>query len=409
MIPSEFTPEAVEAASVEAFVPYRAFLESGEPYLSIFINNPWLMPPKDDESLQWGQGWYYDTTVASKHEYWRDIALPTPTKDLQRLRHDLHEWGFCLIEDGLSAEQCGRIRERVADQAAAERALGIAYLASSQQHVWSLVNKGADFVGLLEHDPASVQAGPVIERILDETLGKGWNHFSLLANISYPGCHPQPMHQDQTWVAPIHTHEAPILVNTMYVLQDVDERNGGTLLVPGSHRANGAPGRGLYGELPRPINLQAPAGTVLMFDGRLLHGGAVNHTDDHRYVLTNSVVKPWARQQESFLLGVRPEVLAAASDKLLWRLGLQSQITSNLVEGYGYRGTGRRGDANGSLAAVRRHFDAAGGYRHVGELSMATLHEVDVNEFSLVQIQREQETFRSEEHLRLMQGLPTPG
>ena len=87
-------------------------------------------------------------------------TLPTPTKDLQQLRHDLHERGFCLIEDGLSSEQCTRIRGRVADQAAAERALGTAYLAESQQHVWSLANKGAGFVGLPEHDPAAVQAWP---------------------------------------------------------------------------------------------------------------------------------------------------------------------------------------------------------------------------------------------------------
>lgn len=402
MVPFEFSQAGIEAASADAFRPYSAFLRSGEPYTSIFINNPWLMPPKAGEALDWGKGWYYDTTVARKHEYWGDIALPTPTKDLQQLRHDLHEWGFCLIEDGLSSEQCTRIRSRVADQAAAERALGIAYLVESQQHVWSLVNKGADFVGLLEHDPAAVQAGPMIERLLDETLGPGWNHFSLLANISYPGCHPQPMHQDQTWVAPIHTHEAPILVNTMYVLQDVNEHNGGTLLGPGSHRANGTPETGLYGPLPKPINLEAPAGTVLMFDGRMLHGGAVNHSDDFRYVLTNSVVKPWARQQENFVLGMSAEVLAHASDKLLWRTGFQSSITANLVEGYGYRGNGKQGDINGSVAAVRREVDR--GYHHVGELSMDTLHTVDLDSLSLVRLQR-QETHRDQQHVESMATL----
>jgi ectoine hydroxylase-related dioxygenase (phytanoyl-CoA dioxygenase family) len=269
------------------------------------------------------------------------------------------------------------------------------------------VNKGDVFVGLLDHDPSAVQAGLVIERLLDDWLGKGWQHFSLLANISYPGCHPQPMHQDQTWIAPIHTHEAPVLVNTMYVLQDVDEHNGGTLLVPGSHRANGAPGEGLYGPLPRPINLEAKAGTVLMFDGRLLHGGAVNHSDDYRYVLTNSVVKPWARQQENFLLGVKPEVLAAASDRLLARLGLQASITSSLVEGYGYRGDGRPGDRAGSLAALRRLIDERG-HHHVGELSMSTIDEVRLDELTLVQLQRAQEDVRTDEHLRMMMGLAQP-
>ncbi|MEQ1698529.1 MAG: hypothetical protein ABMA25_00370 [Ilumatobacteraceae bacterium] len=94
MVPYEFSQAGIEAASADAFRPYSAFLRSGEPHTSIFINNPWLMPPKAGEALDWGTGWYYDTTVARKHEYWRNIALPTPTKDLQQLRHDLHEWGL---------------------------------------------------------------------------------------------------------------------------------------------------------------------------------------------------------------------------------------------------------------------------------------------------------------------------
>ena len=404
-VPQEFTVEAVDAASAEAFRPYEAFLNNGEPYLSIYLHNQWLKPPEAGQPLEWGKGWYYDTTVARKHEYWQHIDLPQPTKDLAVMRRNLHEWGYCLIEDGLSSDQYTRMRARVADQAAAERALGIAYMVESQQHVWSLVNKGADFVGLIVHDPNCVQAGPVIERLLDETLGKGWNHFSLLSNISYPGCHPQPMHQDQTFIAPYNPAEAPVLVNTMYILQDVDEVNGGTLIVPGSHRYNGSGGpANLYGKLPRPINVEAPAGTVLVFDGRMLHGGAVNHSDDFRYVLTNSCVKPWIRQQENFLFTVSPEVLAAASPKFLARLGFQASITANLIEGYGYRGTGRRGDENGSVAAVRRVFET-GEYKHVGELSMRDIESVDADQFSLAHIQREHETFRSLEHLDKMAEL----
>ncbi len=140
-----------------------------------------------------------------------------------------------------------------------------------------------------------------------------------------------------------------------------------------------------------------------MFDGRLLHGGAVNHSDDFRYVLTNSVVKPWARQQENFVLGMSAAVLADASDKLLARTGFQSSITANLVEGYGYRGTGRQGDVNGSVAAVRREFDR--GYHHVGELSMDALDTVDLESLSLVRLQRHHENFRDEHHIESMAKL----
>ena len=91
------------------------------------------------------------------------------------------------LSDGLSAAQCSRLHARVADQAAAERAVDIAYLSPAQQCVWSLVNKGAAFVACMEHDAEAGQAGAVIARLLEETLGAGWSHFSVLANISYPG------------------------------------------------------------------------------------------------------------------------------------------------------------------------------------------------------------------------------
>ncbi len=404
-IPEEFTPAAIEASSVNAFRPYREFLKSGEPYVSIFLNNMWLNPPKADAALEWGKGWYYDTTVARKHAYWKNIELPEATRDIAQMRHDLHEWGYCLIEDGLSQAQCSRMRHRIAEQAAAERDLGIAYVVASQQHVWALVNKGADFRGCLEHNQGSVQAGPLIERLLDETLGPGWNHFSLLSNISFPGCHPQPMHQDQTFIAPYNPLEAPVLVNTMYVLQDVNQVNGGTLFIPGSHRPNGRGGQnGLYGELPRPINLEAKAGTILMFDGRMLHGSAVNHSDEFRYVLTNSCVKSWIREQKNFILTMSPEALASASTKLLWRLGFQSSITSNLTEGYGYQGTGKMGDLNGSVAEIRRAFDA-GDYRHVGEISPASVAGLGPDVFTLQGIQRANETFRTPEFLAQMATL----
>ena len=404
-IPHEFTEEAIAQASVDAFRPYNDFLQSGEPYVSIYLNNQWLTPPKDNEELEWGKGWYYDTTVARKHEYWKDIDLPQPTKDITVMRQNLFDWGYCLIEDGMSQEQCARLRARIEEQAAAERALGIAYLVKSQQHVWSLVNKGDDFVKCLEHHSDGVQAGPIIECLLDETLGIGWNHFSFLSNISYPNCHPQPMHQDQTFIAPYNPREAPVLVNTMYVLQDVNEVNGGTLFIPGSHKPNGTGGPyALYGPMPKPINLEAKAGTILMFDGRLLHGGAVNHSDKFRYVITNSCVKSFIRQQENFLLTMSPEVLAKASDKLLWRLGFQSSITANLVEGYGYQGSGKMGDSNGSVAHVRREMDQ-GEYRHVGALSPDDVTKISSDEFALARIQKANESFRTPELLEKMRLL----
>ena len=389
-IPPEFSEEVIAAVSDGAATPYRDFVHSREPYLSLYEANPSMRPPKAGDQLFWGEGKYYDTTVARKHAYWKDFALPTPEKDIAKLRHDLHEWGYCLVENALSAEQNDLVYQRVVDQAKAERELGIAYLSEAQQHVWSLVNKGDVFNRCMTHDIDAIQAGLLIEQLLDEMLGSGWHHLSYIANISFPGCHPQGMHQDQGLVGAYKFLDAPVLVNTVYVLQDVDEVNGGTLVIPGSHRRY-IEGNGTFGKLPPPINLEAPAGTVMLMDGRVLHGGAVNRSNELRYIITNSVVRPFIRQQESFHLTIRPEILANSSEKFLWRCGFQANAQRSMVEGFGYYGTGRLGDESGAIVNARIAMDA-GEYERVGELSPG----VPPNETpTLKAIQQQHETQRS--------------
>ena len=389
-IPTEFSEKAIVATLDSAATPYRDFVHSREPYQSLYEANPNMRPPKTGERLLWGEDKYYDTTVARKHAYWKDLSLPKPEKDIAQLRQDFHEWGYCLVEDGLSVEQNQLVYQRVVDQADAERELGIAYLSEAQQHVWSLVNKGDVFNRCMTHDTDAIQAGLLIEQLLDEMLGSGWHHLSYIANISFPGCHPQGMHQDQGLVGAYKFLDAPVLVNTVYVLQDVDEVNGGTLVIPGSHRRY-IEGNGTFGKLPPPINLEAPAGTVMLMDGRVLHGGAVNRSDDLRYIITNSVVRPFIRQQESFHLTIRPEILANASEKFLWRCGFQANAQRSMVEGFGYYGTGRLGDESSAIVNARIAMDA-GEYQRVGELSPG----VPPNETpTLKSIQQQHETQRA--------------
>jgi len=389
-IPPEFSEKVIGATSDSAATPYRNFVHSREPYQSLYEANPDMRPPKTGERLLWGEDKYYDTTVARKHTYWKDLSLPKPKKDIAQLRQDFHEWGYCLVEDGLSVEQNQLVYQRVMDQAEAERELGIAYLSEAQQHVWSLVNKGDVFSRCMTHDTDAIQAGLLIEQLLDEMLGSGWHHLSYIANISFPGCHPQGMHQDQGLVGAYKFLDAPVLVNTVYVLQDVDEVNGGTLVIPGSHRRY-IEGNGTFGKLPPPINLEAPAGTVMLMDGRVLHGGAVNRSDDLRYIITNSVVRPFIRQQESFHLTIRPEILANASEKFLWRCGFQANAQRSMVEGFGYYGTGRLGDESSAIVNARIAMDA-GEYQRVGELSPG----VPPNETpTLKAIQQQHETQRA--------------
>ena len=334
-----------------------------------------MVAPDFRKPLEWGTGGYWDTTVATKHEYWKKFDLPKATKDIHQMRRDFKQWGFCLIEDAMSYEQCRAFRERVLDQGEGEKLAGVAQPTPTGQYVNTLINKGDIFGKCIEQDPSAVQAGPLIEQLMNETLGKGWICHSFLSNGADPGGYPQGMHIDQGPLLPWITEEAPALVNTMYIPQDIDEQNGGTLLIPGSHRILiDAGSGGAIGELPPTINLEAKAGTIMIFDGRLLHGTGVNRTNERRIVATMSNVKAWMRTQENWVLSVAPDVLENASDKLLHRMGLQALTYGATVEGFGLGASGRIGDRWGSIKQFRIANDQ-GSYCRVRELSKESLPE----------------------------------
>eukprot|EP00413_Alexandrium_margalefii_P010490 CAMPEP_0204544914 /NCGR_PEP_ID=MMETSP0661-20131031/20885_1 /ASSEMBLY_ACC=CAM_ASM_000606 /TAXON_ID=109239 /ORGANISM="Alexandrium margalefi, Strain AMGDE01CS-322" /LENGTH=244 /DNA_ID=CAMNT_0051551697 /DNA_START=1 /DNA_END=733 /DNA_ORIENTATION=- len=192
------------------------------------------------------------------------------------------------------------------------------------------------------------------------------------------------MHQDTNGDhGPFRGHfEAPTLFNTAYILEDTNELNGGTVLIPGSHKILSEARNEPVGKLPPPINLEAKGGTVVMWDGRLLHGAGANRSNMRRYVCTASAVKPWFRTQEQWLLSAKPEILATASPKLLHRMGFQGAGAFGTAEGFGMYGTGQAGDMGGNLLLIRKALEA-GAYKRVPELSPRMSPEELKQDFTL--------------------------
>jgi ectoine hydroxylase-related dioxygenase (phytanoyl-CoA dioxygenase family) len=372
VIPNEFDPEFIKAKSTPDRQMYRAQIASIEPMKSVLENNPEIYFVTPQRSADWGKwefrpGSYYDTTTGAKHPYWQDHDLPQATKDIEQLRRDMLQWGYCKIKDALSADQVALMRNRVLEQAEGEKLAGIAQKTPSGQNINCCVNKGRCFEQFIEQHPGAVQGGPLVEQLVTEALGPGWICTSLIAAISLRGGVPQALHQDQSHAL---DSRSPMTINLLTAISDVDETNGGTLLIPGSHLAlsqavrEGKP----VGKLPPAINLDAQAGTMVITDGRLLHGTGINHTDTPRIVMLNGMQKPHLRQQENWMLSVSPEVLRRASPKLLHRMGYQATTGTQTNEGHGFGAKGLPGEAAGGTVGFRLAADA-GEYLRVGELS----------------------------------------
>ena len=83
--------------------------------------------------------------------------------------------------------------------------------------------------------------------------------------------------------------------------------------------------------------------------------------------MLNGMQHPLIRQQENWMLSVRPEVLARASPKLLQRMGYQATNAAQTNEGHGFGAQGLVGEAAGSTVGFRLAADR-GDYVRVGEL-----------------------------------------
>ena len=371
VIPEEFKPEVVKARSEPEAQMYRDEIISQEPMKSLLENNPeiYFVPPCRGEN--WGNwefrpGSYYDTTTGSKHPYWKDYDLPKSSKNIEQLRKDLLRWGYCKVDSALSAEQVTVVRQRVLDQAEGEKIAGISQKTPSGQNINCCVNKGRCFELLIEQHPSQVQGGPLVEQLVNEALGPGWICTSLIAAISLKGGVPQALHQDQ---GNDPDSRSPMSVNVLTAISDLDEKNGGTLVIPGSHLtlSDAARERKPVGKLPPAINVDAEAGTMVITDGRLLHGTGINHTEAPRIVMLNGMQKSWMRQQENWMLSTRPEVLQRASPKLLHRMGYQATTGGQTNEGHGFGAKGIVGEAAGATVGFRLAADR-GEYHRVGEL-----------------------------------------
>ncbi|MEO5899472.1 MAG: phytanoyl-CoA dioxygenase family protein, partial [Ilumatobacteraceae bacterium] len=250
------------------------------------------------------------------------LELPPLTTDLDEAKAHLDEFGVARIADALDAAQQAALLDRLRTQAAAERAAGVAFMdgGGSNQRVWNLPSKGQVFRDLLTH--------PVVRSLARHILDGDYLLSSHTANITGPGGSQMVLHTDQGFSP--RDVAIPLTMNVMWMLDDFTDEIGATRLLPGSHRVQAEPPRGWAATVPGV----GPAGTALVFDGRIWHGTGANTTvDQFRYGVLTYFVRPWIRQQEQYVISTSAEVAESLDDELQAVLGFRTWRTLGGVQG----------------------------------------------------------------------------
>jgi ectoine hydroxylase-related dioxygenase (phytanoyl-CoA dioxygenase family) len=262
----------------------------------------------------------------------------TLTSRLDQAKADLDEYGYCLVEGALAPDRVAAIRSRLEAQADQEIADGSCWLdtGGANQRVFQLLNKGDEFVDLVQ-DPTAIElmshllCTPAQRTHLGAMeLGTEFLLSSVIANIAGPGGYAQGLHSDQLFMPEPWTFSE--VGNVMWMLDDFTEEVGATRVVSGSHRLgrNPTPEDGAA----QSIAAEAPAGSAMVFDGRLWHGTGANVTEDRRrYGILAYYCRPYLRQQQNHFLTIRPDVLADATPLLRQLLGYVPYAGQGSIDG----------------------------------------------------------------------------
>jgi ectoine hydroxylase-related dioxygenase (phytanoyl-CoA dioxygenase family) len=155
-------------------------------------------------------------------------------------------------------------------------------------------------------------------RFVHEAIGPDFSISNFSANIMGPGAGSMALHADQGYALEPWP-PAPLAVNVGWVLDDYRPEVGATQYVPGSHLLGRNPRPGEHVE---PVSVVAPAGSVLVMDGRLWHRSGVNSSaGTHRATLFGYYVRSWIRPQINWNVALDPAVAAQVDDSFLDLLG----------------------------------------------------------------------------------------
>jgi ectoine hydroxylase-related dioxygenase (phytanoyl-CoA dioxygenase family) len=267
-----------------------------------------------------------------------NIPVWSSSGNIEDFYDALQEQGAVIVEGFLSQLVLERFNEELNGVIAAEssrergfvnEAIG-EFFGGNVSHVAGLAGKSEVFV-------EQILCHSLLMSACDQFLLSCCSDYQL--NIAHvmerePGCEAQLLHRD-AWVwkrmPPAH---GEIQLASVIALTDFTADNGGTLIVPGSHRWE----EDRYPAMEEAVAAEMPAGSAVIYLGNTFHGGGANVTQSHkRRGIHVSYTLGWLRTEENQCLATPVEVARRLPRRAQELLGFG--VHDDIDIGGGYLGT----------------------------------------------------------------------
>ncbi len=256
-----------------------------------------------------------------------------PTVEPRAIADHLRAWGYAIVDDVAGPDLLDRLASEVAPFVAASGHGQDEYDGRHTRRTGALIARCPTSRQLVMH--------PTVVGAVSDFLGHASSvqlHLTQIISIE-PGETQQKLHRDQMafdlFPFPPDYH---VQCNTMWALTDFTAENGGTHLVPGSSAVSDAEAA----TMPA-AQVEMRRGSVLFYEGKVLHGGGANRSDSPRQGVNITYAVGWVRQEENQYLACPPEIARTLDDDLLRMMGYQE----------GAFALGYVGDQQDPLAALR--------------------------------------------------------
>ena len=228
--------------------------------------------------------------------------------DIEGAAARVREDGYAVVPDFLDQETLERLREGLAPVFGAIGSRVMEDYGQQTIHTHNLLAKTRAVDEVLMDDRLLELIGAI--------LGPDFQISGVAAMRPAPGDRRQRMHQDDGHY-PIPRPHPPLIVNTLIALDPFTKDNGGTEIVPGSHR--------LVGPVDPDVDtltIEMPAGGLLLWEGAIWHRGGGNSTaDGYRRSINLNFNLAWLKQRENQFVGVPAEVVVQMPEKLQALIG----------------------------------------------------------------------------------------